>query len=203
VKDIADLRGKTISIGSDSDITSVYFQRMMEANGLKKGDYDTIQAGVAAARYAALQAGVADAALVLPPLNFHGEKAGFHTIGLPFDYVKDFPFTCMAVLRPWAVAHEDIVRRLIAVTDRSIAWLNDPANRAAAVQLLVTAGHASPEDAEASYDFLRRIDYFATTDKVSRKRLQNLIDVDKSLKFVDSAFTVDRVVLPGVTDLVE
>jgi ABC-type nitrate/sulfonate/bicarbonate transport system substrate-binding protein len=203
VKTIADLRGKTISIGSDSDITSVYFHRMMEANGLHKGDYDTIQAGVAAARYAALQAGVADAALVLPPLNFHGDKAGFHTIGLPYDYVKDFPFTCMVVLRPWAVAHEDIVRRLIAATDRSVAWLADPANREAAVKLLVKDAHATPEDAEASYDFLRRIDYFALTDKVSRSRLQNLIEVDKGLKYVDGAFTVDRVVLPGVTDLVE
>jgi ABC-type nitrate/sulfonate/bicarbonate transport system substrate-binding protein len=203
IKTIADLRGKTISIGSDADITNVYFQRMMEANGLHKGDYDTFQAGVAAARYAALQAGVADAALVLPPLNFHADKAGFHTIGLPFDYVKDFPFTCMVVLRPWAVAHEDIVRRIIKATDRSIAWFNDPANRPEAIKLLVADAHATPEDAEASYDFLRRIDYFAPTDKVSRTRLQNLIEVDKGLKYVDGAFTADRVVLPGVTDLAE
>jgi NitT/TauT family transport system substrate-binding protein len=203
IKTIADLRGKIISVGSDSDITNVYFQRMMEANGFHKGDYDTLPAGVAASRYAALQAGVADAALVLPPLNFHADKAGFHTIGLPYDYVKDIPFTCMAVLRPWAVAHVDIVRRLIAATDRSIAWFNDPANRAAAIKLLVADAHATPEDAEASYDFLRRIDYFAPTDKVSRTRLQNLIEVDKGLKYIDGAFTVDRVVLPGVTDLVE
>jgi hypothetical protein len=47
----------------------LYFERMMVANGLQKGDYDTISAGVAAARYAALKAGVADAAVVLPPLN--------------------------------------------------------------------------------------------------------------------------------------
>jgi ABC-type nitrate/sulfonate/bicarbonate transport system substrate-binding protein len=203
IKTIADLRGKTISIGADADITSVYFHRMMEANGLHKGEYDTIQAGVAAARFAALQAGVADAAMVLPPLNFHAEKAGFHTIGLVNDYEKDFPFTCMAVLRPWAVAHQDVVHRLIAATDRSIAWLADPANRAEAVQLLVAKAHASPDDAEASYDFLRRIDYFAPSDKVSRSRLQNFVDVDKGLKLVDSAFTIDRVVLPGVTDLVE
>ena len=74
----------------------------MAADGLKKGDYDTLSAGVAAARYAALQAGVVDAAMVLPPLNFHAAKAGYPTIGLPYDYVKDIPFTGMAVHRAWA-----------------------------------------------------------------------------------------------------
>ena len=70
LKSIADLKGKIISVGADNDITTVYFERMMAANGLKKGDYDTIPAGVAAARFAALKAGVVDAAIVLPPLNF-------------------------------------------------------------------------------------------------------------------------------------
>ena len=42
LKSIADLKGKTISVGADNDITTVYFERMMAANGLKKGDYDTI-----------------------------------------------------------------------------------------------------------------------------------------------------------------
>ena len=70
LKSIADLKGKIISVGADNDITTVYFERMMAANGIKKGEYDTIPAGVAAARFAALKAGVADAAIVLPPLNF-------------------------------------------------------------------------------------------------------------------------------------
>src|ERR1700730_3984721 len=37
LKTIADLKGKTISIGQVSDITAVYFERMMAANGLRKG----------------------------------------------------------------------------------------------------------------------------------------------------------------------
>src|SRR5262249_16913182 len=50
LKTIADLKGKTISVGQPNDIAMVYFERMMAAHGLKKGDYDTISAGVAAAR---------------------------------------------------------------------------------------------------------------------------------------------------------
>src|SRR5207253_10695834 len=81
LKSITDLKGKTISVGADNDITTVYFERMMAANGLKKGHYDTLPAGVAAARFAALKAGVVDAAIVLPPLNFQATAAGFVTLG--------------------------------------------------------------------------------------------------------------------------
>ena len=102
LKSIADLKGKTISTGADNDITTVYFERMMAANGLKKGDYTTLPAGVAAARFAALKAGVVDAAVVLPPVNFQAAKAGFVTLGFAADYVKDLPFTGMAVHRRWA-----------------------------------------------------------------------------------------------------
>src|ERR1700757_4380453 len=42
LKSIADLKGNIVSVGADNDITTFYFERMMAANGLKKGDYVTI-----------------------------------------------------------------------------------------------------------------------------------------------------------------
>src|ERR1700676_179076 len=39
LKTIADLKGKTISVGQSNDITTVYFERMAAANGLKRADY--------------------------------------------------------------------------------------------------------------------------------------------------------------------
>ncbi len=156
LKTIADLKGKTISIGQVSDITAVYLERMMAANGLKKGDYEVISAGVAAARYAALKAGVADAALVLPPLNFQAAAAGYVTLGFTADYVKDLPFTGTAVHRRWAAANVPLAKRLLAATDKSIAWL--ASHRDEAIDLLVKVGRSSREDAGASYDYLRRIE---------------------------------------------
>ena len=200
---ISDLKGKTISIGGPTDITNIYFTRMMLANGFKDGDYETISAGVAAARLAALEAGVADAALVLPPLNFHAAKSGFRTIGLSFDYVKDIPFTAAVVGRAWAGAHPALVRGILAATDKSVAWFDDPANRAAAIDVLVKVGKATPEDAEASYDFLRRIDYFEPGDQVSRAGLKDLLAAETERHLVDPGLTVDRLVLAGVTEVTE
>ena len=203
LKTIADLKGKIISVGADKDVITIYFERMMAAHGLKKGDYETISAGVAAARYAALKAGVADAAMVLPPLNFLAADAGFPTLGLAADYVKGVPFTGMAVYRRWAAANIPVVKRILAATDKSVAWLADTAHRAEAVELLVKVARSRKEDAEASYDMLRRINYFEPASKVSRAKLQNLIELERTAGNVSATLTIDRLVMPGLTELVD
>ena len=174
---------------------------MAAAAGLKKSDYEVISAGVGAARYAALKAGVADAALVLPPVNFQANKAGFVTIAFAPDYVKDLPFTGMAVQKSWAVAHEPLAKRVLAATDRAIAWFANTAHHDEAIDLLVQAAHADKEDAAASYDLLRRTGYFEPSSKVSRKKLQNVIDEERQAGIIGPSLTVDKLVMPGFTQL--
>jgi hypothetical protein len=38
IKTIAELRGKTIMVGGEKDITRVYLERMLTPNGIKAGD---------------------------------------------------------------------------------------------------------------------------------------------------------------------
>jgi ABC-type nitrate/sulfonate/bicarbonate transport system substrate-binding protein len=203
LKSIGDLKGKTISTGADSDITTAYFERMMAANGMKKGDYTTLPAGVAAARFAALKAGVVDAAVVLPPVNFQAEAQGFATLGYAADYVKDLPFTGMAVHRRWAAANMSAAKRVLVATDKAVAWLADPAHRAEAVELLVRVAKSSKEDAEASYDYLRRIEYFEPSSKVSRKKLRNLVAMEQGAGTVAATFDIERLAMPGLTELTD
>jgi ABC-type nitrate/sulfonate/bicarbonate transport system substrate-binding protein len=203
LKTMADLKGKIVCIGAANDMTTMYFNRMAAAVGLKRSDYDVISEGVAAARYAALKAGVVDAAIVLPPLNFQANKAGYVTIAFAPDYVKDLPFTAMAVLKSWAADHEPVVKRLLTATDASIAWFADAAHRDEAVALLVQVAQAKADDAAASYDLLRRIGYFEASSKVSRAKLQNVIDAERHAGNIGPALTVDRLVMPGLTQLTD
>ncbi len=69
--------------------------------------------------------------------------------------------------------------------------------------MLVTVGKSSPEDAESSYDFLHKLDFFAPTSKISRAMLQNLIKAEGDRGLVDQKLSVDRLVMPDVTDLVD
>jgi ABC-type nitrate/sulfonate/bicarbonate transport system substrate-binding protein len=203
IKSLKDLKGKTISAGTVSDIATYYIHRMMASEGMKPGDYELQSAGVAAARFAALQAGVAQAAMVLPPLNFKAAKLGYPTVALAADYVHDFPFTCMAVYKPWAETHKDALKRLMDGTTKGMDWLYDPANRKEAVDLLVKVGKAIPEEAEESFDLLAKIKYFERTGKVSRKQLANLIAVERQLGFIDKPLEPEALVMPGVTALAD
>ena len=51
------------------------------------------------------------------------------TLGYAADYVKDLPFTGMAIHRRWAAANMPAAKRVLVATDRSIAWLADLAHR--------------------------------------------------------------------------
>jgi NitT/TauT family transport system substrate-binding protein len=77
LKSIADLKGKTVSVGGPKDITRIFLERMLVPSGVQAGDVDLIFAGATSARMAALQSGAADAALLTTPYNFHAEAAGY------------------------------------------------------------------------------------------------------------------------------
>jgi NitT/TauT family transport system substrate-binding protein len=200
---VKDLKGKTICIGGLVDINRVYLDRIMQANGLKDDDYDITVVGNTAGRFAALKSGAADATMLAPPVSFFAEDSGFHSIGMIMDYAPDLPFSGTDVSLAYAAAHRDTLVKLLAVIDKSVAWFDDPANRAEAVDILVKEMKSAREPVERSYDYLRKINYFAPTNAISRARMQNLINAMKSLGDIKSDITPDKIVVPGLTRLVD
>ena len=95
IKSMKELKGKTVSLGGAKDITRIFVERMLEADGVKPGEFDMVFAGATSARFAALQSGAVDAAILAPPFSFRAESAGFSNLGLTIDYVKDLPFAGM------------------------------------------------------------------------------------------------------------
>ena len=88
IKNIEDLKGKTIIIGGAKDITRIFTERMLEPHGLKSGDYDLVFAGATSARFAALKSGAVDAAILTVPFNFYAESAGYTNLGFTFDFAR-------------------------------------------------------------------------------------------------------------------
>ena len=108
-----DLKGKLISVGGAKDITRIFVERMLEPNGVKPGEFDMAFAGATSARFAALQAGAVDAAILTPPFNFHAQSAGFTYLGNVIDYV-DMPFAGIAVNTNWAEANKATTEKIVA-----------------------------------------------------------------------------------------
>jgi ABC-type nitrate/sulfonate/bicarbonate transport system substrate-binding protein len=198
-----DLRGKTICIGGLRDINRVYLERVMQANGLKDGDYDITVVGNTAGRFAALKSGAVDATMLAPPVSFFAEDAGFHSVGMIMDYAPDLPFSGTDVSLAYAAKHRDTLIKMLAVVDKAVAWFDDPANRTEAVDIMVKEMKSAREPVERSYDYLRKINYFAPSNDISRKRMQSLIDAMKALGDINTDITPDKIVVPGLTHLVD
>ena len=171
---------------------------MLEPHGVKPGEFDMMFAGATSARFAALQAGAVDAAILTPPFNFHAQSAGFTKLGDTIEYT-DMPFAAIATNTTWANANKSTVEKLIRVYNQSMAWLYDPKNRDEAVQILVKVSKIKQEDVEKAYDFLIGGKYFEPTGKVSKARVNKLVDALKTLGDVPAGFSVDRLFMPGVT----
>ena len=202
IHSLKELKGKTVAIGGLVDITRLYFDRMLDPNGVHWGEYDAIVIGATTGRMAALKSGAVAATMLLPPYSFQVEAQGFNNIGLAVDYAADLPFTASVLSLPWAAKHPDLARGINDAFDEGLAWLKDPANRAEAIAILVKSGLPEQEVTQ-SYDFMRKIDFWAPDAKVSRGMLQNIIDSMRKIGDYDEAVDINKLGIPGVTQFVD
>jgi NitT/TauT family transport system substrate-binding protein len=200
---IEELKGKTIIIGGPKDITRIFTERMLAPHGLKPGDYDYVYAGATSARFAALKSGAVDAALLTTPFNFFAETEGYRNLGFTFDYLPKMPFAGMAVNREWALKSSAVVRRFLDAYDKGVAWFYDPANRAAAIALQLQTSKVAKEDVEKAYAFMHDKNLFEHAGTVSKQSVQSVIDALRDLGDLGADFTIDRLLLPGVTRVVD
>lgn len=202
IASIKDLKGKTITIGGLMDINRIYLERIMQANGIKDGDYDIVVIGNSAQRFAALQSGSVDATMLVPPTSFAAEKAGFKSIAMIKDYAADLPMASADVMIPWAKAHEAQAKAVVAALDEAVAWFYDDKNRDAAIEILVDASHADRGQVAQTYDFTRQIAMYSKENTISRTDLQHLIDAMKSIGDLQGVtVTPDQLVIPGLTPM--
>jgi ABC-type nitrate/sulfonate/bicarbonate transport system substrate-binding protein len=203
IKTMAALKGKTIMLGGAKDITRIFAERMLAQRGVKAGDYDMLFAGATSARFAALQSGAVDAALLTVPFNFYAETAGFSNLGFTFDVLPDMPFAGMAVNRNWALANRSRVERFLDVYNKSIAWFADGRNRDQAVDMMVATSKLDRADVARAYDFLRDKNLFEPTGKVSKAKLGTVVQALHDLGDIPGDFAVERLLLPGLTQVTD
>jgi ABC-type nitrate/sulfonate/bicarbonate transport system substrate-binding protein len=202
IKKIEELKGKTIIVGGAKDITRLFVDRMLKPHGIKAGEFDYIFAGATNARFSALKSGAVDAALLTAPFNFYAESEGFSHLGFTFDYT-DMPFAGIAMNRTWATANPKVAQRFLGVFVKSVAWFYDEQNRAEAVKMMVEVSKLKAEDVDKAYDFLRGKTLFEPTGRVSKAKLAAVVDALRELGDIPADFAVDRLFLPGVTQLAD
>jgi NitT/TauT family transport system substrate-binding protein len=182
IREIAELRGKLISIGGVKDVTLIYMKAFLAAAGLQTSDVDFVYAKAAGDRLSALVSGGVDATLLNPPTYFRAISLGFSNLGDIEPHSKDVPFTVWAANTEWAMKNRATLIAFARSYKRGVRWLYDPANKDAAVDILVKHAKQDRKDTIEAYDYLvARLKLFGVDGGVSdaayAKMAEGLIDL--------------------------
>jgi NitT/TauT family transport system substrate-binding protein len=103
--------------------------------------------------------------------------------------------------KAWAARNPDVLKRVLAAQKKSTEYFYDERNRAELVRLLVRVSGQKVDDVEKAYDFFRKNNFFDSTGKISRTKLNALLDALVGLGDLPARGNIERFLLPGVAEL--
>jgi ABC-type nitrate/sulfonate/bicarbonate transport system substrate-binding protein len=145
VRTYGDLRGRTLSVDATTTGYAMVLHAMLEKGGLGRDDYRIESAGGVQQRFEGLLAGRHAGALFNSPFESLLEAKGFNRLGTARSVLDRYQGQVVAARSRWAAANRAAVVGFLRAMLRAIAWLYEPANRAAAFQIhdAETAGSAA------------------------------------------------------------
>ena len=152
VKTVEGLKGRTVAVDAKTTGFAFVLYRIAALHGLKMGDYTILSVGSSQKRFEALSGGQAQGAVMFKPVADLLSAKGFNDL-MPVSTV--FPHYQAAVVlarRGWATQHRKDLTGFIRAYIAATRWYLDPANKDAAVALLMKYTPNLPrQGAEASY----------------------------------------------------
>ena len=177
VKDWGSLRGKSVAAGAPGGLTHALLAAMLDAHGLKKGDYDILSMGLDSDRSNALKAGRVQATLLIQPADFGLLEEGFRSMGFVGDFLKDCEYNGYVVNGQWAKDNGATAVAFMRAVLRSLNWLHNPANRDEAVRIHARYIPFKAEWLEKIHDMLIREKMLSTDGRPDAKGIENLLQI--------------------------
>jgi ABC-type nitrate/sulfonate/bicarbonate transport system substrate-binding protein len=178
VTSAAELHGKIVAAAGPSGTSAGLTRKLAASLGLGPADYQLLSVGGSPERYAALLSGQVGAALLSQPFDLQAIRQGFQPLARSSDVVPDLAFTMFVTTRPWLQTHREVAVRFLRAVIRANGWLYDPANRAAAEDILVRATGVDPELAADVYTlYLQKVKVYRPDAAPLPRHLQGSIDM--------------------------
>ncbi len=196
VKTLNDLKGKIIGVSALKGGEMWQLRKMLSARGLTPKDYEVLQVGISPLKLAALKRGSIAASILLQPSASLAEEAGMHSL-LDFWDMETYPYPVWTVGRAWAHANNHGVRVSRALA-KAHAWLNDPANKAAAIAVLKKTTKRNDKIAAQTYKIMIEQEHFIVAGaKVDTGGMKRLFAAMKEEGNLDKAPAMDKVLIPA------
>jgi ABC-type nitrate/sulfonate/bicarbonate transport system substrate-binding protein len=151
IDSIDKLRGKLLAGDPGDSNLDLVRKKILRRHGMDDAEYQIEIIGSSPVRLEAfLQRRVA-AAMLTPPASDKALAAGGVLLASGSDYVPGWPLTCGWTLRPWLLAHRQLVVRFIRAWAAATDWLLMPANREETLQLAMDKEKLNRAAAEIAY----------------------------------------------------
>jgi ABC-type nitrate/sulfonate/bicarbonate transport system substrate-binding protein len=156
VSSYAQLRGQTLLVDAPNTAYALQLKKILLMNGLKEGaDYTLNAIGGTALRLKGMRENKAfKAAMLNPPFSIDARAAGLKSMGSAVDLIGPYQASGTFVLRSWGKANADTLERYIAGFIEGTRWAVAPANKDAAVKILVERLKVTPEVATRTWEIL-------------------------------------------------
>jgi NitT/TauT family transport system substrate-binding protein len=175
-KTVGDLKGRTLAIGSYGASDDISARMMLKHYGVDpERQMKIVALGPDRARFAALKEGIVDVAVIAPPADAEGKKAGFNVLARAYE-VFTFPFVGLGTSVKKITEKPDEVKRTIKALVRANRFSRD--NREESIQILMQWGRTDRNSAVLAYDATVKV--FNADGAIPENGLRLVIDQAKT-----------------------
>jgi ABC-type nitrate/sulfonate/bicarbonate transport system substrate-binding protein len=136
IMSVKELKDRDLAVDAIATGFSFVLREILARNGLGLDDYRLIPFGNTGARWQALRENKAAAGLLTPPITQAAIAQGYSTLANAADVLGGYQGTVAAIRRDWAKANADVVIAFIRGYRAGLDWLEAPANKQAAIDIL-------------------------------------------------------------------
>jgi ABC-type nitrate/sulfonate/bicarbonate transport system substrate-binding protein len=188
LRTLKDMQGKSIAISSFGAGAHVTADLMLRSAGIGPDDIKFIALGPEPPRFAALENGVVDAAILNPSTAFKAEKLGFRIIARAYELFT-FPYAGLAATDKRIREKPEEIKKVIKALVKGTRYIRE--NREGAVQVMMEWARVDRQTATDLYEPISNIS--SSDGSIPEKGLRLAIEHAKKRMKLEREFSETEV----------
>lgn len=178
IQTAADMKGKRIILSLPKSAPTAYWNRWLTQNGMKPSDVEQVFEGSTPNRFAALESGTVQAAVLTQPFDMVALEKGYRVLMDLGIYAKEFGFNVIVASKKTIAERPDTVRHYVKAMARAIDTIYDPAQKEKVLAALTKRAKIEPKAALKTYEYyVNDLHPFERGAKVPPAYVQSVINL--------------------------
>lgn len=200
------LKGKQVGYAALNPEQIIYLRPYLKSMGITEQDIVTQNMGNTVIRFQTLMLKQIDAAILNPPFDVMAESKGMVRLAQLGKYSPNSTWAFVTTNQKFAENNPELVAGFASAYDRAVAYFYDPRNREEMIDILmalVKGNEMTKDEVVKTYNTFIREAYFTASAVITRDSFKLAMDELVTSKAIPAAFDVQRLMIPGVSKLLE